>query len=223
MISRGRERHGACNRSAAMLTRSTLTALAAALVLSASPGAFAASQRGAKPRVKVKSRSGSTTGTRTGRVPVTPRASGMGRVPRTSVGARTAAASVSTRPAARGARTFHPTPKPSVAKNVGWGAFFAAIGVASVATGGAGAVGGLVIGGGAAAYNFVKAYLNNRKTTTAEQSRSVAYNAGWGTLFAGMAVQGIATGDPLSAAIGIGAGAYNLIKAGMGYGKLPQD
>jgi hypothetical protein len=114
-------------------------------------------------------------------------------------------------------------PKPSIAKNIGWGAFWAAIGVASVATGGAGAVGGLVIGGSAAAYNFIKAYLNNRRSTTADQSRSVAFNTGWGTLFAGMAVHGIISGDPLSAAIGIGAGAYNLIKAGMAYGKLPRD
>lgn len=208
-----------------MLTRSTLTALAAALILSASPAAFASSTRGAKPRVKVKSRTGATTGTRPGRVQVTARASGMGRAPRTAAAATTRTpVSNRTRPAARGNRFVqHAAPKPSIAKNVGWGAFWTAIGVASVATGGAAAAGGAIIGGSAAAYNFIKAYLNNRKTTTAEQSRSVAFNAGWGTLFAGMAVQGIVTGDPLSAAIGIGAGAYNLIKASLAYKQLPKE
>ena len=205
-----------------MLTRSTVTALAAALVLCASPAAFAA-KGPAKPRtLKVKPRTGALAPGAHTRVK-SRGGNSLRRAQRPAARPTTTTVAARKGTSVRGARLARPTPKPSISKNVGWGTFWATIGVASVLTGGAGAVGGAVIGGSAAAYNFIKAYLNHRTSTTAQQSRDVAFNAGWGAFWTGMGVHGIVMGDPLSAAIGLGAGAYNLIKAGMNYSKLPRD
>lgn len=114
--------------------------------------------------------------------------------------------------APRTARTAKVTSsRPSVAGNVGWGAFFATLGTASAIQGG---ILGALIGAGAAAFNGVKAWLIGRRGATVAQAHSIAYNAGWGTFWGGVGVHGLATGNPLAAAIGLGAGAYNLFKAG---------
>ena len=108
--------------------------------------------------------------------------------------------------------------RPSVAHNVGWGAFFATLGTASAVQG---SVLGTVIGAGAAAFNGVKAWLIARRGATLAQAHSIAFNAGWGTFWSGIGVHGLAAGDPLAAAIGLGAGAYNLYKAGRNTRALP--
>ena len=114
--------------------------------------------------------------------------------------------------APRTARTAKATSsRPSVARNVGWGVFFATLGTAAATQGG---VLGALIGAGAAAFNGVKAWLIGRRGASIAQAHSIAYNAGWGTFWGGVGVHGLATGNPLAAAIGLGAGAYNLFKAG---------
>ena len=112
----------------------------------------------------------------------------------------------------RTARTAKATSsRPSVARNIGWGAFFATLGTAAAMQGG---VLGALIGAGATAFNAVKAWLIGRRGATVAQAHSIAYNAGWGTFWGGVGAHGLATGNPLAAAIGLGAGAYNLFKAG---------
>ena len=114
--------------------------------------------------------------------------------------------------APRTARTAKATSsRPSVARNVGWGAFFATLGTASAMQGG---VLGALIGAGATAFNAAKAWLIGRHGASVAQAHSIAYNAGWGTFWGGVGAHGLATGHPLAAAIGLGAGAYNLFKAG---------
>src|SRR5688500_1328467 len=131
------------NRGGAMLTRSALTAIAAVLVLSGSPAAMATK---GKPRAAVKPLAREGTGTaRTGttRARVKPLHATMGRTPRGStVAARNAAVEQVEevepvgRTSRRAARAFHPTPKPSIGKNLGWGTFFGTLAAASLVTGG---------------------------------------------------------------------------------------
>ena len=108
--------------------------------------------------------------------------------------------------------------RPSIAHNVGWGTFFAAVGTASAARG---EVFGTVVGAAATAYNAVKGWLVARRGATIAQASSIAFNAGWGTFWSGVGVHGLAAGEPLAAAIGLGAGAYNLYKAGRNTRALP--
>ena len=114
--------------------------------------------------------------------------------------------------APRTARTAKTTSsRPSVARNIGWGAFFATLGTAAAMQGG---VLGALIGAGATAFNAAKAWLIGRRGASVTQAHSIAYNTGWGTFWSGVGAHGLATGNPLAAAIGLGAGAYNLFKAG---------
>lgn len=110
-----------------------------------------------------------------------------------------------------------PAGRASIARNVGWGAFFATLGTVSAARG---AVAGAIIFAGATAYNAVKGWLISKRGATVAQADSIAFNSGWGTFWSGIGVHGAATGNPLAAAIGLGAGAYNLYKAGRGYRAL---
>jgi len=130
--------------------------------------------------------------------------------------------------------------RPSIAHNVGWGTFFAAVGTASAVRG---EVFGTVVGAAATAYNAVKGWLiarrgatidkaNSiafavkgwliaRRGATIDKANSIAFNAGWGTFWSGVRVHGLAAHEPLAAAIGLGAGAYNLYKAARNTRALP--
>jgi len=108
--------------------------------------------------------------------------------------------------------------RPSIAHNVGWGTFFAAVGTASAVRG---EVFGTVVGAAATAYNAVKGWLIARRGATIDQANSIAFNAGWGTFWSGVGVHGLAAHEPLAAAIGLGAGAYNLYKAARNTRALP--
>lgn len=193
-----------------MRIRLWLGLLSIALVMAFHPSAHA-SRRPATPVKKVAATSSAGKTTATPRVK--PTRNGFKRKPGAHETTREPAVDQQTAHTARPSRS-----RPSVAHNVGWGAFFATLGTASAVQG---SVLGAVVGAAATAYNGVKAWLVARRGATVAQAQSIAFNAGWGTFWGGVGVHGLAAGDPLAAAIGLGAGAYNLYKAGRNTRALP--
>jgi hypothetical protein len=197
--------------------------MAAAIVLASSPATAASGKNGRGAATQRKTRKGVATPGR--RAVVKPRTTSPNQLARTGRArvtslrdtAPSARPRVRARPTSLRAHSSAAAPHP-VSRSMGWGTFWATIGLASAATGN---VPGAVVGASAAAYNFGKAYLLRRRGTGVTEARSIAFNAGWGTFWTGMGVHAIAAGDPFSAAIGLGAGAYNLIKATLNYGALP--